>query len=114
MRTSRERERLLPGGGRTPQTLYDQLADARLTRPGQIAWGAVHAFWGDERHVPMQHVDSNAGMTQRALLTHVPIPSDQVHPVRGDLPDAAAAARAYEHLLPATIDVMLLGLAARG
>jgi 6-phosphogluconolactonase len=99
-------------GGRTAQRVYEQLADARLTWRGQIAWATVHAFWGDERQVPSQHVDSNAGMTHRSLFAHVPVPSDQIHPVRADLPDAAAAAIEYEGVLPATFDVMLLGLGA--
>ena len=51
-------------------------------------------------------------MTHRSLLAHVQVPSIQVHPVRGDLPDAAEAAREYEGILPATFDVMLLGLGA--
>jgi len=92
--------------------VYHQLADSRLDWRTQIAWARVHAFWGDERHVPSQHVDSNAGMTQRALLDHVPIPSEHIHPMRGELPDPAVAARSYERDLPATFDVTLLGLGA--
>jgi 6-phosphogluconolactonase len=99
-------------GGRTAQRVYDQLADTRLAWRGKVAWATVHPFWGDERHVPSQHVDSNAGMTHRSLLAHVPVPSAQIHPVRGARPDAAAAAREYEAVLPVTFDVMLLGLGA--
>lgn len=108
----RGRARVCFTGGRTAQRVYHQLADSRRAWREQIAWAGVHAFWGDERHVPSQHVDSNVGMTQRALLSHVPIPSDQIHPVRGDLADAAAAAREYDRVLPVTVDVMLLSLGA--
>ena len=97
-------------GGRTPRRLYEQLADARLPWRARIEWAGVHAFWGDERQVPHDHSESNFGMAHRALLAHVPIPAGQVHPMRGELPDAAAAAREYERVLPATFDIMLLGL----
>lgn len=99
-------------GGRAARDLYHQLADTQLDWRTQIAWARVHAFWGDERHVPAQHVDSNAGMTRRALLDHMPIPSEQIHSMRGELTDPAVAARKYERDLPATFDVTLLGLGA--
>lgn len=97
-------------GGRTPRRLYERLADARLPWRARIEWTGVHAFWGDERHVPRDHSESNFGMAHRSLLAHVPIPANQVHPMRGELPDAAVAAREYEHVLPVTFDIMLLGL----
>lgn len=97
-------------GGRTPRRLYERLADARLPWRARIEWAGVHAFWGDERHVPPDHAESNFGMAHRALLAHVPIPASQVHPMRGELADAAVAAGEYERVLPATFDIMLLGL----
>jgi len=97
-------------GGRTPRKLYERLADASHPWRSRIDWAGVHVFWGDERHVPPDHPGSNFGMAHRALLAHVPIPANQVHRIRGEVPDAAAAAREYVHLLPATFDVMLLGL----
>ena len=51
-------------------------------------------------------------MTQRPFLDHVSMPSEQIHPMRGDLSDAAVAARKYERHLPATFDVTLLALGA--
>lgn len=97
-------------GGRTPRRLYERLADAALPWRAQIEWADVHVFWSDERQVPHDHGESNFGMAHRALLAHVPIPASQVHPMRGELPDAAAAAREYERVLPVTFDIMLLGL----
>lgn len=107
---TRRRALVCFAGGRTPRRLYERLADARLPWRARIEWAGVHAFWGDERHVPPDHADSNFGMTQRALLAHVPIPASQVHPMRGELADAAVAAGEYERVLPVTFDVMLLGL----
>ena len=101
-------------GGRTPRRLYERLADPRLPWRARIEWSRVHAFWGDERHVPPGHAESNFGMAHRALLAHVPIPTSQVHPMRGEIPDAAVAAREYKRLLPETFDIMLLGLGVDG
>ena len=107
---TRRRAFVCLAGGRTPRRLYELLADEGRPWRTRIEWTRVHAFWGDERHVPPDHPESNFGMAHRALLAHVPIPANQVHRMRGELPDAAAAAREYESLLPETFDVMLLGL----
>jgi 6-phosphogluconolactonase len=83
-------------GGNTPRRLYANLADVRQPWRDRIPWAQVHLFWGDERHVPPDHPDSNYGMAKAALLDHVSIPSDQVHRIRGELPDARQAATEYE------------------
>jgi 6-phosphogluconolactonase len=82
-------------GGTTPRRLYANLADARQQWRDRVPWARVHLFWGDERHVPPDHPDSNYGMAKAALLDHVPIPADHVHRIRGELPDAHAAAGDY-------------------
>ena len=107
-------------GGSTPKRLYALLADEARPWRRRIDWARVHLFWGDERHVPPGHADSNFGMARQALIQHVPVPENQVHRMRGELADARDAARAYEQVLPAaftaagradlTFDVMLLGL----
>ena len=58
-------------GGSTPRGLYGLLADP--THRDRIAWHSVHVFWGDERHVPPDHADSNFRMANEALLTRVPV-----------------------------------------
>ncbi len=97
-------------GGQTPERLYRVLADPAQPWRARIDWTRVHAYWGDERHVPPDHAESNYGMAARALLQHVPIPPSQVHRMRGELPDATDAAREYERELPELFDIMLLGL----
>jgi 6-phosphogluconolactonase len=97
-------------GGDTPGLLYRLLADTAHPWRGRIDWSRVHLWWGDERHVPPEHRDSNYGMAARALVDHVPIPPAQIHRMRGELPDAGDAAREYEPQLPDTFDLMLLGL----
>ncbi len=65
-------------GGSTPRTLYRLLAtDFRDRMP----WPRIHLFWGDERFVPPGHPDSNRRMAEEALIAHVPIPPENVHPI---------------------------------
>src|SRR5688572_24702463 len=104
-------------GGSTPRRLYSTLADARQPWRDRIPWSQVHLFWGDERHVPPEHPDSNYGMAKAALLDHVPVPADHVHRIRGEMPDARDAAADYERALIGAgfsrtplFDVMLLGV----
>ena len=116
--TRRPDARLCLTGGRTARTLYQQLA--RACAPGAaraIDLHRVRFFWGDERHVPPDHADSNFGMAAEALLRPCGVPEDRVHRMRGDLADAAEAAADYDALLRRHLrrgeplfDVMLLGL----
>jgi 6-phosphogluconolactonase len=99
-------------GGSTPRQTYVALADPARSYRRQIDWARVHLFWGDERHVPPDHPDSNFGMANRALVQHAPIPPDHVHRIRGELVDAHDAAAEYARGLPESFDVMLLGLGA--
>ena len=107
-------------GGHTPGRLYELLADDHRPWRTRVTWPRVHLCWGDERHVPPDHPDSNFGMAHRALLSRVPVAGQHVHRIRAELPDPAAAARDYEVTLThafaaagradSTFDVMLLGL----
>jgi 6-phosphogluconolactonase len=83
-------------GGSTPRALYSLLADPDQSWRHRIPWSRVHLFWGDERHVPPDHPDSNYGMAKVTLLDHVPIAADHVHRIPAELPDAAEAAAEYE------------------
>ncbi len=108
-------------GGTTPVGAYRALADPGEAWRHHIAWGQVHVFWSDERAVPPSDPDSNFKMAAAALLSRVPIPSGQIHRMRGELPPEDAA-RAYEQELidgfelaaryDPTFDVLLLGLGA--
>ena len=108
--------RICLAGGRTPRRLYELLADVARPWRARIDWTRVHVFWNDERHVSPDDADSNFGMAFHALLAHVPIPAAQIHRMRGELADAADAARRYDAELRAAtrdatlFDVMLLGV----
>jgi len=111
--------RVALSGGSTPRALYRRLA----ALPG-IEWAHVHLFFGDERHVPPDHADSNYRMVKEALLSQAPIPETNVHRIRTELPDTADAATDYEQVIRNAFqiqsgewprfDLVLLGLGPDG
>jgi len=115
-------------GGSTPKALYALLAsEERLPgddRPlrARVPWDRTEVFFGDERHVGPADAQSNFRMADEALLSRVPLAPERIHRIRGEDPDAHAAARAYEEEMrralgagPAEtprLDLALLGLGA--
>ncbi|HEV2856509.1 MAG TPA: 6-phosphogluconolactonase [Thermoanaerobaculia bacterium] len=81
-------------GGSTPRGLYRLLASDPFR--GRMPWQAIHFFWGDERHVPPDHPESNFRMAKEALLDAVPAPAANVHRIHAEEPDAERAAAEYE------------------
>lgn len=107
-------------GGSTPTGLYRLLAsDAHRTR---INWQRLWVLWGDERNVPLDDPQSNAGVAMHALLQHVPLPPAQVLPMTTTTAtDLAATAAAYQQQVQAVLaggsgqfDVLLLGMGPDG
>jgi 6-phosphogluconolactonase len=84
-------------GGSTPRRLYELLAEPTLA--AKMPWSRIHWFFGDERYVPADHPASNFGMAREALLSRVPIPPANIHPVPTGLPSSQEAAVAYERTL---------------
>lgn len=63
-------------GGSSPAGIYKLLAsDAYKTK---IDWSKVFVFWGDERWVPLNDDLSNAKMSYASLLSHVPVPAENI------------------------------------
>jgi 6-phosphogluconolactonase len=85
-------------GGSTPKSLYSHLAGDETIRSA-IPWEKIHFFWGDERHVPPDHPESNFRMAHEALLSKIPIPAVNVHRIKSENPDAHQAAAEYEEEL---------------
>ena len=105
-------------GGSTPEMTYAMLSAEEYA--GQVDWGSVHVFFGDERSVPPDDEDSNYRMANEALLSHVSPGS--VHRMKGELhPDEAAMQ--YEEELreffdtpgqPPEFDLIQLGIGDDG
>jgi len=117
---SRGRCAVALSGGSTPKGVYQLLAaPAFRTR---VRWSDIHFFWGDERHVPPDHLDSNYRMAVEAMLSKVPVPPANVHRVRSELPDAEQVARECEGVLRACVggeptpqfDLVHLGIGTDG
>jgi 6-phosphogluconolactonase len=93
-------------GGSTAGALYRVLTSPEY-RDG-LDWGRIHLWWGDERYVPTDHPDSNAGLAYDDLLAigarsgesgegasstdvlaerapGLPIPAANIHPIPVDL-----------------------------
>ena len=110
-------------GGSTPKSLFTLLADDVSLRT-QVDWDKVHFFWGDERHVPPDHPDSNFRMAYEAMLSKVPVQETNIHRVRAEEQDASKAAEEYAdelrtffNLKPGELpyfDCVLLGMGPDG
>lgn len=105
-------------GGSSPRGVFRLLARPGFSR--RVPWRKTHVFWVDERLVPLSSPQSNAGLAERLLLRHVPIPPNQVHPVPVGLQPHRAAAE-YEAELSRffggkapRFDLIFLGLGENG
>lgn len=83
-------------GGSTPKAMLVRLAQPDLIK--QLDWLVTHIFWGDERAVPPDHMDSNYRMAREALLDHTPLPAANINRIHGELEPATAATN-YEDIL---------------
>ncbi|HSN68541.1 MAG TPA: 6-phosphogluconolactonase [Thermoanaerobaculia bacterium] len=112
-------------GGETPRAAYERIAATWREAPdGPLRWDRVHLYWSDERMVPRDDPRSNFGMARAALVSRVPIPAANVHPIPIDPADPDAAAAEYERTLrvefalePTALprfDLVLLGMGADG
>lgn len=109
-------------GGNTPRGAYELLTTAEYT--ALIDWQNANVFWDDERCVPPESLESNARAVREALLSHVPVPVNQVHRIRGEI-DPVQSAEEYDKTLrdffrnrmqsgKPRFDLVLLGMGADG
>jgi 6-phosphogluconolactonase len=113
---------VLTGGGIGTKVLAElAAAPAR----DAVDWRRVEVWWGDERFLPAGHPERNETGARSALLDHVEVVPEHVHPMPGpDGPDGAnpeAAADRYASELRAAaqpqdrsgvprFDVLMLGI----
>lgn len=108
-------------GGSTPKGMHLRLAGLP---PGPMPWDRTYCFWGDERHVPIDHPDSNYRMAFETLLSKVPLRRENIFRIHSEETDAGVAAQAYEQTLKTffalkpgelpRFDLILLGLGPDG
>lgn len=100
---------LMLTGGSTAENLYKEWALSNN-------WDCrrVVCYFGDERCVPPYHVDSNYGMTVRALFPN-DIPTDCiVERIIADSKYKDIEASRYDKLIPNSIDILLLSVGEDG
>src|SRR5215471_2176918 len=109
-------------GGSTPKAAYALLVSAAYH--DRVPWQQIDFFWGDERHVPPDHADSNYRMAREAMLSEAPVPAANIHRVMSEQADAVAVATQYEAELRSffktpdgqfpRFDLVLLGMGPDG
>lgn len=107
-------------GGVTPRPLYGLLA--RSPYRELVDWSHLHAFWGDERMVPIEDLENSYRAAHDILLGRVPVPAENIHRMQTELdPESAAADYARvlkEYATPPLnwprFDLVLLGMGDDG
>jgi 6-phosphogluconolactonase len=114
---------VLTGGGIGSRTLA---AVAASPARSAVDWGHLDVWWGDERFLPSGDAERNETQARAALLDHVPVRTERVHPMPasdtaelGGDPDAAAdryratlatSAWPENHARVPAFDLLLLGV----
>ncbi len=106
-------------GGSTPKKLFELLASEEYKN--KIDWSRVHFFWTDERCVPPEDTKSNFRLAFDVLLSKIPVPAENIHRIKGELPPEAGA-QDYENNLKIffgksglpVFDLIILGMGEDG
>jgi 6-phosphogluconolactonase len=105
---------LVLSGGSSPKKLHELLASESYRH--LIEWDKVYFFFGDERYVPADHIDSNYLMAKNTLFDPLHIPPDHIHRMNTSLPPASCAVEYEKTILTyfkdrsIRFDLILLGL----
>lgn len=104
-------------GGRIANDVYRRVAGMEQGQHG-IDWSRVEFWWGDERFVPTESPERNAGQSLALLAAHIPLDPSRVHPMPSagsGTSDLRQAALHYASELGDTkFDICLLGVGEDG
>jgi 6-phosphogluconolactonase len=118
--TSRGVASVALSGGSTPIRMGELFTQEPWT--SQMPWPSIEFFWGDERTVPLESNENNAGVAMRGSLNQVNVAPGRVHPWQTELDPETAAAN-YAALLGERLplanglprfDLVLLGMGGDG
>lgn len=106
-------------GGNSPKGLFQHFSTRYAEK---ISWSKIHLWWGDERCVPPTDEQSNYKMTREFLLSHISIPKENIHRIKGEAHPNEEALRYGEEInryVPSNhnspeFDLILLGLGDDG
>lgn len=106
-------------GGSTPKLLHELLVQEPFV--SRIDWKKWVFFMGDERFVPITDERSNAKMAYDTMLSHVPVPKENIHFFQTENITPEDSSIAYEKLLrgyfegkETGLDVIILGMGDDG
>lgn len=111
---ARGRFAMAVSGGQTPWVMLRALAGE------DVPWKGVHVFQVDERIAPAGDPDRNLTHLRESLLSHAPLPPEQIHAMPVEAADLEAAAAAYARTLesvcgaPSVLDLAHLGMGPDG
>ena len=106
-------------GGQTPAMLYELWANEYSA---VTPWQRMRVFFVDERCVPPSNSESNYKLLNDLLLSKVPLSSNQIFRIQGELPPEEAAEN-YSNVVKETLsssfnipqfDIVLLGIGGDG
>jgi 6-phosphogluconolactonase len=85
-------------GGSTPKLFFDQLTSVESYK-NNIPWRHIQFFFGDERYVPSDDLESNYHTAYKHLFSKVPVNPENIYRISTQFNDPKDAATAYEKTL---------------
>ncbi len=119
LKGSKENFHIALSGGSTPKRVFRYIAD---NYKSEIEWESIKFYWGDERCVPPDDIESNYKMSNDNLFSIIGIPEKNIFRIAGEN-DPAIEAVNYSNILKGNIpefngiprfDLIMLGLGEDG